>query len=299
MPILRVSDAFIHYETYGQGIPIIFIHPPVLTGVNFTYQAKELSEFFQVITFDMRGHGKSSNSRQSVTYPLVVEDMVALLDRLDIKKAFICGYSMGGSIVLEFLLSRPERAFGGIVIGGLSEVNDVRLRGKIALGAAIAASGDVGLDSLSLSVAWTNSDTRELFWKMYKEARKGCARNVKEYYQYGLHYNCTDRLGEIQAPVQLVYGKNDKNFYSYAEMLHNRIPDNQLTFVKDVKHHIPTKASLELNDLIRQFIYTHQHTVEDEEAAIDMETETETLQDVAVISGDVDRPAADVDVYRQ
>ena len=62
--------------------------------------------------------------------------------------------------------------------------------------------------------------------------------------------------------------KKDKNFYSYAEMLHKRIPDSQLTFIKDVKHHIPTKAAFELNDVIRQFIYTHEHMVEDAEVEV-------------------------------
>jgi pimeloyl-ACP methyl ester carboxylesterase len=47
------------------------------------------------------------------------------------EKAFICGYSTGGSIALEFLLTAPERALGGVVIGGISEVRNRQLNRAI------------------------------------------------------------------------------------------------------------------------------------------------------------------------
>ena len=90
---------------------------------------KELSNDFQVIAFDIRGHGRSSCSKQPLTYPLIAEDIERLLDHLNIPKAFICGYSTGGTIALEFLLSKAERAWGGIVI----EVSDWVLKNKIGL----------------------------------------------------------------------------------------------------------------------------------------------------------------------
>ena len=49
-----------------------------------------------------------------------VGDILSLLDHLRIDKAFICGYSTGGTIVLEYLLTNANRALGGIVISGMS-----------------------------------------------------------------------------------------------------------------------------------------------------------------------------------
>lgn len=140
MAFMMVNGCRLYYTVQGQGTPILFIHPPVLTHFNFKYQMEELSKYFKVITFDIRGHGRSSFSRQPLTYPLIVEDMKQLLDHLDIQKAFICGYSTGGPIALEFLLTKPNRAWGGIVISGISEVSDWVLKNRIALGIALAKS---------------------------------------------------------------------------------------------------------------------------------------------------------------
>ncbi|MBP1934320.1 alpha/beta fold hydrolase [Ammoniphilus resinae] len=258
MPYIIVNDCKIFYTVQGHGTPILFIHPPVLTHINFQYQMEELSKYFQVIAFDIRGHGRSTFSKERLTYPLIVEDMKHILDDLDIEKAFVCGYSTGGSIALEFLLSQTDRAAGGIIISGMSEVSDWLLKNKISLGIALAASK--AINTLALSIAWTNSITKPLYWNMVREARKGKAKNIEEYYRYSLSYHCTDRLGEIDHPVLLIYGQKDHMFKRYAEFLHDKLPDNQLNWIPNVKHQIPTKAASQLNDLIKQFVYSHEES---------------------------------------
>lgn len=106
---------------------IVFIHPPLVTSLIFIYQIEKLCKKFTIIIFDIRGHGRSQYSSQAVTYPLIVEDIRHLLNHFEIKKAFICGYSVGGSIVLEFLLN-SNMALGGNVISGMSEVKDWYLK---------------------------------------------------------------------------------------------------------------------------------------------------------------------------
>jgi pimeloyl-ACP methyl ester carboxylesterase len=119
MPVTDIHGVQMYYETAGQGTPIIFIHPPVLSSISFAHQLDGLSSHFQTIRFDIRGHGRSHSSPKPLTYSLIVDDMKRLLDFLNIEKAYLCGYSTGGSVVLEFLLTYPEKAFGGIVIGGM------------------------------------------------------------------------------------------------------------------------------------------------------------------------------------
>ncbi|MBC6973358.1 alpha/beta hydrolase [Bacillus sp. Xin] len=255
MPMLDVDGGSLYYIVKGKGVPIVFIHPPVLTCVNFEYQIEELSQNFKVIAFDIRGHGRSQYSKQPITYPLIAEDIRCLLDHLEIKKAFVCGYSTGSSIALEFLLTFAERALGGILIGGMSEVRDGYLKNKISLGVKLAKVGAVSF--LAWSISWGNSNTHKLFKKMFKEARKGNAKNIWQYYRYSLHYNCTNQLENIQLPILLVYGKKDKVFYSHAKLLHGKVPCNELKFIDNVKHQIPTKAAKCLNEMIQQFVFIH------------------------------------------
>lgn len=250
--MLDVDGINLYYTVKGKGIPIVFIHPPVLTCVNFKYQVEELSKEFQVITFDIRGHGRSQYSEQPLTYPLIIKDIKYLLDHLKIKKAFLCGYSIGGSVVLEYLLNFADWSLGGIVISGMSEVSDKYLKKKISLGISLASKRAVPV--LALSISWSNSNTRELFIKLFKEAKKGNAKNIEQYYRYSLQYNCTRELGKIKLPILLVYGEGDKPFYDYAMLLHKKLPCAKLKFIHHTKHQIPTKAANDLNEMIREFI---------------------------------------------
>lgn len=241
------------YKDCGKGTAIIFIHPPVLTSLNFQYQMT-LSMNFRIITFDIRGHGQSEASSKEITYPLIVEDIRQLMDHLQIEKAFLCGYSTGGAVVLDFLLTYPERALGGIVIGGMSEVNDKKLRNKIARGRFLSRIG--AISAIALSTAWGQARFKlSLFRSLLDDAKNANAKNAEQYYQYSLHYNCTARLGNILHPVLLVYGEKDTMFYPYAKLLKERLPKSELVFIPNTRHQIPTKAADALNQLIRKFIH--------------------------------------------
>ncbi|MGG1679469.1 alpha/beta fold hydrolase [Neobacillus sp. NRS-1170] len=253
MPILEVDESSLYYSVKGNGIPIIFIHPPVLTSTNFIYQIEELSRYFQVITFDIRGHGRSPFSIKPVTYPLIVEDIKKLMNHLGIKQAFLCGYSTGASILLEFLLSTlTGHILGGIIISGMSEVSDWRLKNRILLAKNLLKIG--ALPALAWSISKSNSDTEELFEKILLEAKKGDARNILQYYDYSLDYNSSNQLERINKPISLIYGEKDKPFFRYAKQLHSKLPQNEITFVDGIKHQLPTKAAGELNKIIYQFI---------------------------------------------
>lgn len=258
MPFIKLNGCSIFFTVQGQGTPILFIHPPVVTHLGFEYQTQELSKYFQVITFDMRGHGRSSCSKQPLTYPLIAEDIEQILDHLKIKKAFICGYSTGGTIALEFLLSKAERASGGIVISGMSEVSDLFLKNIIVV--AIAFAKLKALFPLAISTSWANTNKKSSFWKMFKEERKGDVKNIEEYFRCSLTYNCTDRLEKIKSPILLIYGKKDRGFYRYAKLLHDKLPNSELKWIQQVNHQLPAKAANEVNALIQQFIKKQMQT---------------------------------------
>lgn len=253
MPESVINGCKMYYIDRGKGTPILFIHPPVLTSKNFKYQIQQLSAHFRTVAFDIRGHGHSQPSEEGITYPLIVEDIKKLMDKLKIEKACLCGYSTGGSIVLEFLLTYPDRALGGVVIGGMSEVSDSKLRNRIVLASLISRVGAVG--TLALTISWRQARTKLLLMRqLYNDAKKGNSKNARQYYQYSLGYNCTAQLKHIPHPVLLVYGEKDKQFYRYAQLLHQQLPNNELVFIQEMSHQIPTKAARTLNRLIRQFL---------------------------------------------
>jgi pimeloyl-ACP methyl ester carboxylesterase len=253
MPFIEVNDTLLHVHKTGKGIPIVLIHPPLLTSETFNYQKAQLSDEFEVITFDIRGHGESKPSKRKLTYPLIAEDIRQLLDALDIDKAYLCGYSTGGSIVLEALLTYPDRCLGGIIVSGMSEMSDTYHRSLQWLAAKLSAARPLR-SVVSAAIALGNADMRLTYQNLRGSSLHGDPNNQKQYFEYSLQYNCTSRLPSIQKPVLLIYGLNNHSYHRYAHLLHDRLPHSSLYFIKDARHPVPIKAAMRMNDLIRLWV---------------------------------------------
>ncbi|MDF2718603.1 MAG: alpha/beta hydrolase, partial [Paenibacillus sp.] len=242
MPSAVINGTVLHYQVHGKGTPIVFIHPPLLTSANFRYQQVQLASEFSVITFDIRGHGKSAASQAPLTYALIVEDIKQLLDHLGIRKAFICGYSTGGSIALEAMLTHPERFKGGILVSAMSEASDFILRSRIRAAAGLSRLRPLAR-ALMRGIAWGNADSRMTYRNLLRDAKQGDTANIHQYYEYSLNYNCTMRLSELKAPVLLLYGKKDRGFKRYREKLERELPECEVNLIDGEKHQLPTKAA--------------------------------------------------------
>jgi pimeloyl-ACP methyl ester carboxylesterase len=255
MPMLDVKGVSLYYNVKGNGTPIVFIHPPLLTSENFRYQIEELSQYFKVISFDIRGHGRSEYSPKPITFHLIAEDITHLLDHLEIEKAVLCGYSTGASVALEFMLTYLDRAFVGILVSGMSEASDFYNRQRISLAVKLAKSSTFSILAKAITIG--NADSMVTLKTLYREAEKGDVKNINQYFQYSLEYNCTEQLEKIELPVLLVYGKKDKSFHQFAKLLHEKLPYNELKFLSKEKHQIPTKAAQKLNQLMIDFVRLH------------------------------------------
>ena len=105
---LTINGETFDYVKEGEGPAIIFLH--FLGGFSYQwrYQIAALKDRFTCIAFDHRGFGHSTfNGRWDV--PTGAADLKAQLDALEIDKAHVVGYSMGGPIALTFNAEYPER----------------------------------------------------------------------------------------------------------------------------------------------------------------------------------------------
>jgi pimeloyl-ACP methyl ester carboxylesterase len=112
----------IHYLIEGKGEPVILIHGlESSAAINWQLPGtvKTLASRYQVIAADCRGHGQSGKPTGEDQYGVeMVEDVARLMDHLQIAKAHIVGYSMGGMIAMKFIALHPDRVKSG-VLGGM------------------------------------------------------------------------------------------------------------------------------------------------------------------------------------
>jgi pimeloyl-ACP methyl ester carboxylesterase len=101
----------IRYVVEGKGEPVVLIHGfGSNIEANWGKVLKPLSESYQVIALDCRGHGKSDKPTDPKMYGREMgEDVIRLMDHLHVPKAHLVGYSMGAYIAFGLMLIHPDR----------------------------------------------------------------------------------------------------------------------------------------------------------------------------------------------
>jgi pimeloyl-ACP methyl ester carboxylesterase len=112
----------IWYEVKGAGEPVVLVHGFIVNGESWkktALYANLLKAGYRVITFDMRGNGRSDKPHEASSYANDAEakDIMGLLKTLQVKKYTAVGYSRGSIITARLLVldKRVEKA----VLGGM------------------------------------------------------------------------------------------------------------------------------------------------------------------------------------
>ena len=123
----------IRYIAVGKGEPVILVHGFAGNLDMWRPLIADLADDYEVIAFDCRGHGKSDKPHEPEQYGIeMVNDIVRLMDHLQIKRAHIIGYSMGGFIVVKMLVEHPDR-FSTAAIGGSKGLKEEDLKEQTSL----------------------------------------------------------------------------------------------------------------------------------------------------------------------
>jgi pimeloyl-ACP methyl ester carboxylesterase len=111
------SGLLIHYQHVGSGNPLVMVHG--LTGnlaVWHLHIVPALCDHFEILTYDLRGHGYSDAPATGYSPDDMAGDLLDLLDALAIDRAVIAGHSYGADIALYFAASHPDRVSEVIAI---------------------------------------------------------------------------------------------------------------------------------------------------------------------------------------
>jgi pimeloyl-ACP methyl ester carboxylesterase len=120
MPYATASDGVrLYYEEAGTGMPILFVHEFSGDLRSWEAQIQHFSRRYRCIAFNARGYPPSEvpTGASKYAHTIAVEDMVAVLRHLKIKKAHVMGCSMGAQSTLHFGLTYPRMALTLTAIG--------------------------------------------------------------------------------------------------------------------------------------------------------------------------------------
>jgi 3-oxoadipate enol-lactonase len=140
---LTVNGVNLAVEVRGEGPAILFVHGYPLDRTIWRDQIDSL-EGYRRIAPDLRGMGQSDAPDLGYSMGIYAADLAALLDALGVNEVVLCGLSMGGYVIFEFLRRWRHRVRALILMDTLAEGDSTEGRRARDAAAATARDGGAG-----------------------------------------------------------------------------------------------------------------------------------------------------------
>jgi 3-oxoadipate enol-lactonase len=236
----------LHSTLTGDGpLTVVLTHGLAASEATWSAQVPALATRHRVVTWDLRGHGRSDAAPQACTPADLSADLRDVLDRAGVEQAAVLGHSAGGVVAMRFALDYPQRTAALVLVGTASECN-ARAREFYEDLAAIAL--ERGMDAVRKRLGVSPEQARTAPTDRATFARVAHA-------MAGLHdAPLTPRLGEIRCPTQMIVGEQDFLGAGGSVILHRNITGSRLAIVPARGHGIFLEDPAGFNALVLEFL---------------------------------------------
>ena len=213
-----------------------------------------------VIAYDLRGHGQTTLGAPDGTLAQLTADLRGLLDALNMERVDLCGFSLGGMIVMRAAADSPQRVRRLVPVATSSRVGRVAApwyeeRAQLA---------DQGAEALHPVL---ERDTRQQFaneggefahhWAIRRQSTadpRGFGNACRAMSRLHAHPLDSD-LGRIQAPTLVISAERDFLCPPRAgEIIAAGIPGARLEVLPGSGHQVPVERPAELSRTILSFL---------------------------------------------
>ena len=279
---VHVGDIDIAYKMLGKGDPLLLFN-----GASDTMAAwdpsflRSLSSNHTVIVFDSRGLGNTTAGSKPYSIQLLANDTAGLLDALNIDRADVFGYSLGGFIAQQFTVSYPEKVnrliLAATTCGGKNGIpappEFIKLQSDIVNKSlnniSLTAEEIKSLSSASLGSGWIRLHPESLdipanittFQQMKPGLSQNAMNNQKNAAFAWAATNWSgacDELAKIAKPTLVITGTDDNLLVPHANALviAGKIPGAWLVQIKDAGHAVMVQYPEEVGKIVNTFLST-------------------------------------------
>jgi pimeloyl-ACP methyl ester carboxylesterase len=253
---IEINGASLFVEEQGRGDPLVLVHAGLLSSGSWAGVVPLLAESFHVITFDHRGHGRSTNPTCDLTYEQIADDTAALIEALGLARPFVGRWSDGGEVALQFGLRHPGRA-RALIAGGTSlEMGSEAARTEIRAFFHLNDDGVVDLDAIAafeqtmLPMLRQSHPHHEQHWRSIVQ------QSATMWLTYaGL---TRDQVERIMEPVLVVVGDRDEHVpVEEAVRLYRWLPQADLAILPGASHMRPIFDPATFARSVTDFLQRH------------------------------------------
>ncbi|MFI5390629.1 MAG: alpha/beta fold hydrolase [Bacteriovoracales bacterium] len=259
---IKIEALEISYSVTGNenGPSIVFIHGFPFNQEMWIPQVELLQQRFKVITYDLRGHGKSGVGEGQYFMEYYVDDLITLLDHLKISSTIVCGFSMGGYIALRAMEKNPQKFKGLILVDTKSEAdsNEAKIKRSEGLKVIKSKGAEVfgeGFLKGALTPE-TFSGNPELVEKLKSMIKSNQPLGIGgALLALATRTDTTAALSKISVPTLILVGEKDTiTPPSASQMMKEKIPGSKLEIIQRAGHLSNLENSKDFNQKLDEFL---------------------------------------------
>jgi 3-oxoadipate enol-lactonase len=255
----RANGISINYQITGKGSNLVLIHGAGDNLEMWYNQVPVFAKSFRVITYDVRGSGKTESPEGKYSVSLLTQDAYELMKAIGVAEAYFVGYSMGGRIATQLALDYPELVKALILVGSspnLTPLPPEALRRHRSM-LDILDKGDMkafakAMTGEAFSPGFESNHNAE-FKKYMKVKLKNKPDSIARIMRMGPAGSSPD-LNRIKCPVLILAGENDWIMgLEQGKEAHKAICNSKLV-VLPTGHAAPIEAPGKFNTAVLEFL---------------------------------------------
>ena len=265
MPTAAVNGVELYYEDTGRGFPVVFCHEFAGDYRAWEPQVRAFDRLYRCVTYSQRGFPPSSvpSDPESYSQDLLIDDLHGLVSHLQIPRAYFVGFSMGGSVVLNFALRHPQLCRGIVVVGtGAGTTN--RQRFELDIPRVVDLIRTRGMQAFAETYA--EGPTRLPFkrkdpygWSVFRQQLATHASDGQALSMLGVMlrrptiFSLEDALRNLHVPALVAIGDEDEPCVDVAVFLKRVLPAAGLLVLPQSGHAINLDEPALFNAAVLEF----------------------------------------------
>ncbi len=266
MTRIGVNGVHLNVEVSGEGPTLLLLHG--FSGSAATWAPHvEAWRGFTTVAVDLLGHGASDCPADPRRYRMerCLEDLVALLDHLDVRRAAVLGYSMGGRVALRLALHAPGRLWALVLESASPGIEDAsereaRARSDADLAEDIEREGVEAFGERWQALPLFASQARlpaavreELRRQRLGNDSRGLAGSLRGM-GAGRQEPVLARMGDIRMPVLVIAGALDDKYCGLALRMAAALPCARTEIAPDAGHAVHLERPEAFAGAVRGFL---------------------------------------------
>jgi pimeloyl-ACP methyl ester carboxylesterase len=264
----RTTDGLrLHYESNGNGPPILFLHEASRSLRSFDLQVAALQNRYQCIAYNARGYPPSDvpGSVEFYSQDIAAGDAGAMLDAIGLRDAHLVGVSMGSAAALQFALTSASRV-RSMVLCSIGAGSDLKPGEFAANMEAVAAKVETSDENTLADILGSNPDRQRLkdknpieFRKFMEQAsglsRIGLANTLRGVQKRRpTIYAHREQLTAMTTTTLVVAGELDRQCIKPSQFLAETIPSARLEVLTGTGHSVNIEEPTTINQLVADFV---------------------------------------------